>query len=136
MGWQRGRLDERIPLEYGVIGQETTGPGGFAKALRTVPVMLEIAREMARLAPQAWLINFTNPSGLITEALLRHTDVRVIGLCNVPINMLRHVAETLGVDPQRVELDYVGLESPQLGTPRLAGRSGCDGLIVGRKCVG
>lgn len=102
-------LDERIPLDYGVIGQETTGPGGFAKALRTVPVMLEIAREMARLAPQAWLINFTNPSGLVTEALLRHTGVRVIGLCNVPINMLRHVAEVLNVDPQRVELDYVGL---------------------------
>jgi 6-phospho-beta-glucosidase len=102
-------LDERIPLEYGVIGQETTGPGGFAKALRTVPVMLDIAREIARLAPQAWLINFTNPSGLITEALLRHTDARVIGLCNVPINMQRHVAEALGVDPQRVELDYVGL---------------------------
>jgi 6-phospho-beta-glucosidase len=102
-------LDERIPMEHGVIGQETTGPGGFAKALRTVPVMLEIAREMTRLAPQAWLINFTNPSGLITEALLRHSPVRVIGLCNVPINMQRHIAEVLGVDPRRIELDYVGL---------------------------
>jgi 6-phospho-beta-glucosidase len=102
-------LDERIPLEYGVIGQETTGPGGFAKALRTIPVMLDIARDMVRLAPEAWLINFTNPSGLITEALLRHSDVKAIGLCNVPINMLRTIAELLAVDPKRIELDYVGL---------------------------
>jgi 6-phospho-beta-glucosidase len=102
-------LDERIPLKYGVIGQETTGPGGFAKALRTIPVMLDIARDITRLAPQAWLINFTNPSGVVTEALLRHTGVRAIGLCNVPINMQRNVAEAWGVEPQRVELDYVGL---------------------------
>ncbi|MBN1964762.1 MAG: 6-phospho-beta-glucosidase [Anaerolineae bacterium] len=102
-------LDERIPLKFGVIGQETTGPGGFAKALRTVPVMLEIARDIERLAPQAWLINFTNPSGLITEALLRHSQVRAIGLCNVPINMQRQAAQVLGVAPERIELDYVGL---------------------------
>ena len=102
-------LDERIPLDYGVIGQETTGPGGFAKALRTVPVMLEIARDVSQLAPQAWLINFTNPSGLITEAILRHTDVKAVGLCNVPINMVRTIAQALEVDPSRIELDYVGL---------------------------
>jgi 6-phospho-beta-glucosidase len=102
-------LDERLPLEYGVLGQETTGPGGFAKALRTIPVMLEIARDIARLAPQAWLINFTNPAGLITEAILRHTTAKAIGLCNVPVNMVRSIAESLNVDPQRIELDYVGL---------------------------
>ncbi len=102
-------LDERLPLDYGVIGQETTGPGGFAKALRTVPVMLEIARDIARLAPQAWLINFTNPSGLITEAILRHSGAKAIGLCNVPINMVRSIAQTLNVEPSRIELDYVGL---------------------------
>ncbi len=102
-------LDERIPLKYGVLGQETTGPGGFAKALRTVPVMLEIARDVERYAPQAWMVNFTNPSGLVTQALLNHSQVRAIGLCNVPINMQRNVAHALGVDAARVELDYVSI---------------------------
>ena len=102
-------LDERIPLKHGVLGQETTGPGGFAKALRTVPVMLEIARDIERYAPGAWLINFTNPSGLVTQALLNYSNVRAIGLCNVPINMQRHIAQALDVEPERVELDYVGL---------------------------
>ena len=81
--------DEIIPPRYNVIGQETVGPGGFAKALRTVPVMLEIARDTARLAPQARLVNFTNPSGLITEAIRVHSRCRVIGLCNLPTNMQR-----------------------------------------------
>ncbi len=102
-------LDERLPLKYGVIGQETTGPGGFAKALRTVPIMLEIAQDVERYAPRAWLINFTNPSGLVTQALLNHSKVRAIGLCNVPINMQRNIARALGVSSERVELDYVGL---------------------------
>ncbi len=101
--------DEHIPLKYGVIGQETTGPGGFMKALRTVPQVLEVARTMERVAPDAFLINFTNPSGLVTEAILRHTSVRTVGLCNVPINMLHGIADMLGVEPQRVTLDYVGL---------------------------
>ena len=102
-------LDERLPLKHGVIGQETTGPGGFAKALRTVPVMLEIARDVERYAPRAWMINFTNPSGLVTQALLNYSNVRAIGLCNVPINMQRNIAHALGVEVARVELDYVGL---------------------------
>lgn len=102
-------IDEKIPLRFGIVGQETTGPGGFAKALRTIPVMLSIAADMERLCPQAWLINFTNPSGLITEALVRHSTVKVIGLCNLPINMLHAVAGYLGVSLQRVSLDYVGL---------------------------
>ncbi len=102
-------LDERLPLKHGVIGQETTGPGGFAKALRTVPVMLEIARDVERYAPRAWMINFTNPSGLITQALLNYSRVRAIGLCNVPVNMQRNIAHALGVEPKRVELDYIGL---------------------------
>ncbi len=101
--------DERIPMQHGVLGQETTGPGGFAKALRTVPVMLDVARDMARLAPQAWLVNFTNPSGLITEAILHHTDIKAVGLCNVPINMLLGAAEQLEVPPERITLDYVGI---------------------------
>jgi 6-phospho-beta-glucosidase len=101
--------DEQIPLKYGILGQETTGPGGFAKALRTIPVMLDVARDVVKYAPNAWLINFTNPAGLIVEAIQRHTDARVIGLCNVPINMRMKVAKALGVPPERVELDYFGL---------------------------
>ena len=102
-------LDERIPLRHGVIGQETTGPGGWAKALRTIPVILDIAQCMKEMAPTAWLINFTNPSGLITEAICRHSDVRVIGLCNVPVNTIKKMADLLGVAPEDVKLDYVGL---------------------------
>src|SRR5574340_575458 len=72
--------DERIPLTHGVIGPETTGPGGFAKALRTIPAMLAICRDIEELAPHAWLVNFTNPSGIVTEAVCRHTRVNVAGL--------------------------------------------------------
>ena len=97
-------LDERIPLSHGVIGQETTGPGGWAKALRTIPVILDIARRMKEIAPMAWLINFTNPSGLITEAICRHSEVRVIGLCNVPVNTIKKMADLLGVAPEDVRL--------------------------------
>jgi len=102
-------VDERIPLRFGIVGQETTGPGGFAKALRTVPVILSIAADMERLCPQAWLVNFTNPSGLMTETLVKHSATRVIGLCNLPINMVHAVAGHLGVAAQRLNLDYVGL---------------------------
>jgi 6-phospho-beta-glucosidase len=101
--------DERIPLKFGVVGQETTGPGGFAKALRTIPVLLDIAQDVAELAPGAHLINFTNPSGIITEALLKHTAVPTIGLCNSPFGFKREIAHQLDVAPERVELDYVGL---------------------------
>jgi 6-phospho-beta-glucosidase len=102
-------IDEKIPLRFDIVGQETTGPGGFAKALRTIPVMLSVAADMERLCPHAWLINFTNPSGLVTEALVKHSRARVIGLCNLPINMVHTVAGYLGVAPQRISLDYVGL---------------------------
>ncbi len=101
--------DEQIPLKHGILGQETTGPGGFAKALRTVPVMLDIARDIALYAPNAWLINFTNPAGLVVEAIVRHTQTKVIGLCNVPINMQIKAANILKVDPKQVELKYFGL---------------------------
>jgi len=108
-GMQARIRDERIPLKYGVVGQETTGPGGFAKALRTIPVMLDIAADIAQVASGARLINFTNPSGIITEAVSKYTDVGVIGLCNGPIGALRGIAAGLGVEPERVRLDYVGL---------------------------
>ena len=102
-------LDERIPLQFGCIGQETTGAGGFAKALRTIPVALGIAEDMAAHAPDAILLNFTNPAGLITEAVLRYSDVQVIGLCNLPIGAEMHVAKRFGVAREQVALDWVGL---------------------------
>jgi len=102
--------DERIPLRYDIVGQETTGPGGFAKALRTVPVALEVARDVRVLAPDAWVMNFTNPAGIVTEAIVKHGGgVKVVGLCNVPISIQRTICKHLGVDPWRVELDMVGL---------------------------
>jgi len=101
--------DEKIPLRFGVVGQETTGPGGFAKALRTIPVLLDIAHDMADVAPGAHLINFTNPSGIVTEALLKYTDVPTIGLCNSPFGFQQGIARQLGVAPERIQLDYVGL---------------------------
>ncbi|MDR0325010.1 MAG: 6-phospho-beta-glucosidase [Oscillospiraceae bacterium] len=100
--------DEKIPLKYGLLGQETTGAGGFMKALRTVPAMLDVAEGMKRgAADGAWLINFSNPSGIIAEALLNLTDVRMIGLCNCPINMLKEITVTIGTDDYTYE--YVGL---------------------------
>jgi 6-phospho-beta-glucosidase len=101
--------DETIPAEFGCIGQETTGAGGFAKALRTVPVVLEIAEDTARLgADGAWLLDFTNPAGLVTQALADHGH-HAIGLCNIPIGFQRAFAKQLGVEPARVELEHVGL---------------------------
>lgn len=101
--------DEKIPLRFGVIGQETTGPGGFAKALRTIPVALSIARDIEEVAPGAFLLNFTNPAGLITEALLRYSNVPAIGLCNLPIGVEMRQAKVFGVDRSQVRLDWVGL---------------------------
>ncbi len=108
--------DEKIPLKYDVIGQETTGPGGFAKSQRTIPVILDICRDIEELAPNAWLINFTNPSGIITEAVLKHTNVNAIGLCNIPIGMVYGVADMLGVDFNRVSIDFAGLNHLVWGT--------------------
>ncbi len=110
VGGQAARLlDETIPPRFGCVGQETTGPGGFAKALRTVPVVLELAEEVARRAvPGAWLVDFTNPVGIVTQALL-DAGHRAIGLCNVAIGFQRHFAAAFGVPPERVELEHVGL---------------------------
>lgn len=99
--------DEKIPLKHGLLGQETTGIGGFVNALRTVPVMLDIARRIERLAPNAWLINFSNPSGIVAEAILNHTNVKMIGLCNCPINMIADIAKNIGTPD--FDYDYVGL---------------------------
>jgi 6-phospho-beta-glucosidase len=110
VGGQAARLiDETLPLEFGVIGQETTGAGGFAKALRTVPVVLELAELAARrAAPNAWLVDFTNPVGIVTQALLDDGH-RAIGLCNVAINLQRWMATEFEVEPERVALEHVGL---------------------------
>ena len=102
--------DERIPLSHGLIGQETNGAGGMFKALRTIPVILDIDKDMAELCQNAFLINFTNPAGMVTEALLRYgKNKKVIGLCNVPINMEKAAANMLGVDHSRIRMDFVGL---------------------------
>jgi 6-phospho-beta-glucosidase len=110
VGGQETRLhDETVPLACGCIGQETTGAGGFAKAMRTVPVVLEIAeRTRALAAPDAWIVDFTNPVGIVTRALLDHGH-RAVGLCNVAIGFQRSFAGWLGVEPARVIVDQVGL---------------------------
>jgi 6-phospho-beta-glucosidase len=127
VGGQAARQrDETWPLEYGCIGQETTGPGGLAKALRTVPVILEIAeRTSSRALPEAWIIDFTNPVGIVTRALL-DAGHRAIGLCNVAIGFQREFAGLLGVEPERVELDHVGLN--HLTWERAAVVDGTDAL--------
>lgn len=102
--------DETIPLKYGVIGQETNGPGGLFKGLRTIPVILDICKDMEELCPDAWLINFSNPAGMVTEAVLRYSNItKTVGLCNVPIGMRMGVAEMLEVDADRVHIDFAGL---------------------------
>ena len=100
--------DERIPLRYGALGQETVGAGGFAKALRTIPVALEICREMERLCPDAFLINFTNPSGVVTEACSLHSKIKVVGLCNNPINIENWLADKFHVVASDVRVEFVG----------------------------
>lgn len=102
-------LDEKIPIKYGVIGQETNGPGGTLKAWRTIPVILDIAKDIDRYASHAWFINFTNPSGIITEALLKHSDLKVVGLCNNPINTIAGIAEAFHVKSQDVFLEWMGM---------------------------
>ena len=110
VGGQAARaVDESFPLRCGCVGQETTGTGGLAKALRTVPVILEIAERVSRLAAKdAWIIDFTNPVGIVTRALLDH-DHRAVGLCNVAIGNQRAAAALLGVESAQVALDHVGL---------------------------
>jgi len=101
--------DEGIPLKYNYIGQETTGPGGFAKALRTIPEMIKIAKCMEKYAPDAKLINFTNPSGIITEAISKYSSITVVGLCNGPITTFKRTNEIMGWDDKDVFYDYFGL---------------------------
>jgi 6-phospho-beta-glucosidase len=110
VGGQQARLgDETMPPRFGTLGQETTGAGGFAKALRTVPVVLDLAERVGRRSnPGAWIVDFTNPVGIVTQALLDDGH-RAIGLCNVAIGLQRQMATRFGVEPERVELEHVGL---------------------------
>jgi 6-phospho-beta-glucosidase len=129
VGGQAAReQDETWPLECGCVGQETTGAGGLAKALRTVPVVLDIAERIRRTNPRAWIIDFTNPVGIVTRALLG-AGHRAVGLCNVAIGFQRRFAKTLGVSPSEIHLDHVGLNHLTWETGvRLGGPEGEDVL--------
>ena len=128
--------DERIPLKYGVIGQETNGPGGLFKALRTIPVILEICKDMEELCPNAWLINFTNPAGIVTEAVLRHTSIKkVIGLCNLPIHTKINIAEMLGVERERVQVQFAGLNHMVYGLNVYLDGANVTKKVLDRKSV-
>lgn len=109
-GLEAREKDERIPLSHGYLGQETNGAGGIMKAFRTIPVLMELAKEMHEICPNAWMINFTNPAGMVTEALLKYSaHDKVIGVCNIPYNMRHSSAEILNADPKDVVIDFVGL---------------------------
>ncbi|MEU7277179.1 6-phospho-beta-glucosidase [Streptomyces sp. NPDC045431] len=135
VGGQAAReRDETWPLECGCVGQETTGAGGLAKALRTVPVVLDIAERVRRTNPDAWIIDFTNPVGIVTRALLQ-AGHKAVGLCNVAIGFQRKFARLLGVEPGAVHLDHVGLNHLTWERAvRLGGPDGEDvlpGLLAG-----
>lgn len=109
-GCLEGRIrDERISLKYGMIGQETNGLGGFANACRTIPIALEICQDMEELCPNAWLLNFTNPSGMVTEAILKYTNVKAVGLCNIPVIMQKGIASLLNIDENDFIMQVAGL---------------------------
>ncbi|MEV3906339.1 MULTISPECIES: 6-phospho-beta-glucosidase [Streptomyces] len=129
VGGQAAReRDETWPLECGCVGQETTGAGGLAKALRTVPVVLDIAERVRRTNPDAWIIDFTNPVGIVTRALLQ-AGHKAVGLCNVAIGFQRKFAGLLGVSPSDIHLDHVGLNHLTWETAvRLGGPEGEDAL--------
>jgi len=108
-GIQARAIDERISIENGYPGQETTGPGGVAMGLRTASVAIEYARLIERVSPDAWMINFTNPAGLITQAVSHNSGVRVIGICDTPAELFNRIAQALGAEPADVHCDYIGL---------------------------
>ncbi len=103
-------IDERVPLTHGLLGQETTGPGGFAMGIRSIPVLLDYVNLMEEVCPKAWLINFANPAGMLTEAVIRNTGWRkVVGICDSPTSMHKVIAAVLGAQVEEVYLDYFGL---------------------------
>lgn len=127
VGGTRGRVqDERIALEAGVLGQETTGAGGLAYALRTVPIALQIAEAVRRVAPDAFVVNFTNPAGIVTEAMQTLLADRVIGICDTPSGLAQRASALLGLPADEIEIDYVGLN--HLGWLRRIVHRGVDRL--------
>ncbi|MFJ6742421.1 6-phospho-beta-glucosidase [Streptomyces sp. NPDC091279] len=138
VGGLEGRAnDERVALAEDVLGQETVGAGGIAYGLRTVPVAVDIARRVAKVAPDAWVINFTNPAGLVTEAMSRHLGDRVIGICDSPVGLGRRIARVLGGNPNEAWIDYVGLN--HLGWVRglkIAGRDELPRLLADPELLG
>jgi len=127
VGGLEGRTaDERVALDLGLLGQETTGPGGIAYGLRTVPVAVHIAQRIAAVCPDAWVINFTNPAGMVTEAMQGVLGERVIGICDTPIGLARRSGRALGLDPSLTSPDYVGLN--HLGWLRGLSYQGRDAL--------
>ena len=127
-GFEGRVLDETIPLQHGVIGQETVGPGGFALALRNVPALAALAAAMAVRCPRAWLVNLSNPAGMVTQALAPLLDGRVVGVCDSPLALGRGVAAVLGLDVGALHLDYAGLN--HLGWLRGVWHEGRDVLPV------
>ena len=101
--------DEQAALALGLVGQETVGPGGFAMAVRTIPPLVAYAREVMRRAPEAWIVNFTNPAGMVTQALIAETGARVIGICDTPTEVFQEVAHALSVPAAECRFDYIGL---------------------------
>ncbi|MEU4690248.1 6-phospho-beta-glucosidase [Actinoplanes sp. NPDC023714] len=140
VGGLAGRvLDERVALRTGVLGQETVGAGGISYGLRTVPVARRIAETVARRAPEAWVINFTNPAGLVTEAMAGLLGDRVIGICDSPSGLVDRVLRALGADPATTDVDYAGLN--HLGwlygvRPEATGEDLLPGLLADEALLG
>lgn len=127
--------DERIALKHGLIGQETNGAGGMFKALRTIPAIFDIIRDMEELCPNAWLINFTNPVGIVSEAVMRYTSwQRYVGLCNCPISMRFGIARWMGIDPARVRMELSGLNHHFFVTDVFIDGKSCFDEVLDRYC--
>jgi 6-phospho-beta-glucosidase len=129
-------IDERISIDNGYPGQETTGPGGIAMGLRTATVAIQYGNMIARLSPEAWMINFTNPAGLITQAVSHHTSARVIGICDTPTELFHRIALALKAPPEEVHCDYIGLN--HLGWVRrvlLRGEDVTDRLLADNEAL-
>jgi 6-phospho-beta-glucosidase len=124
-------LDESIPISMGIIGQETVGAGGFAMALRTIPVMVEIAQEIQQVNPSAWLINYTNPTGMVAEAISRTSTAKHVAICDEPMILQQSLAAMVGAPPERIFMDYFGLN--HLGFARKVYYRGSDILPVLRQ---
>ncbi|MER7072977.1 6-phospho-beta-glucosidase [Terrabacter sp. NPDC000476] len=138
VGGLEGRTaDERIALDLGLLGQETTGPGGVGYGLRTVPVALDVARRVQRLAPDAWVINFTNPAGLVTQAMQTVLGDRVVGICDSPLGLATRAAGALGHPLDDLEIDYAGLNHlGWLTALRHDGRDLLPGLLADDAALG